>query len=117
MDSLDGGGFMYIGGQEPQKHPQHKILKKHIERSVQDLFLEALRKQPIELLYVFETEEQIDGFIDRMLSYWEGFEKYETCQDVVMLGKELKNKWNDRDQFESTDAVIRIKDIFKSNFE
>lgn len=116
MDSLDNSGFMFIGGETPQ-HPQHKILKKHIERSVQDLFLEALRNQPIELLYVFDTEEQIDGFIGRMLAYWEKYEKYETCQDVVGLGKILKDKWNNRDQFESSDAVVRIKDIFKSNFE
>jgi hypothetical protein len=42
MDGLEGGGFIFMGGQEPPKHPQHKILKKHIERSVQDLFLEDL---------------------------------------------------------------------------
>lgn len=116
MDELENGGFMFMAG-EPPKHPQHNILKCHIERAVQDLFLEALRNQPIELFYVFETEEQIDSFIDRILSYWEKIEKYEICQEVVGLSEEFRNKWVDRDKIEQSEAVIRIKDIFGSTFK
>jgi hypothetical protein len=116
MDELENAGFMFMGG-EPPKHPQHNILKRHIERSVQDLFLEALRNQPIELFYVFETEEQIDSFINRILSYWEKIEKYEICQEVVKLSKEFRSKWEDRDKLEPSEAVIRIKDIFGSTFK
>lgn len=117
MDGLENGGFMFIGGKEPPKHPQHDILKKHIERAVQDLFLESLRNQPVELLYVFETEEQIDAFVNRILSYWERFEKYEICKEVLDLSKVFKQKWNDRDNLDPSDAVIRIKDIFGSTFK
>jgi hypothetical protein len=116
MDGLDNAGFMFIGGETP-KHPQHNILKGHIERAVQDLFLEALRNQPIELFYVFETVEQIDSFVNRILSYWEKLEKYEICQEVVKLSKEFKLKWDDRDKMDPSEAVIRIKDIFGSTFK
>jgi hypothetical protein len=116
MDGLGGENFMF-GGNEQPKHPQYKILKKHIERSIQDLFLESLRNQPVELLYVFETEDQIDGFIQRTLSYWERLEKYEICKDILDLSKSLKEKWKDRDNLRESDGVIRIKDIFRSTFK
>ena len=116
MDELENAGFMFMGG-EPAKHPQHNILKGHIERAVQDLFLESLRNQPIELFYVFETEKQIDSFINRILSYWEKIQKYEICQEVVKLSKQFRDKWKERDKLEQSEAVIRIKDIFGSTFK
>ena len=101
---------------EPLKHPQYDILRKHIERSVQDMFLTSLRSQPVELVFIFETEEQIDGFTNRILKYWENVEKYEICSEVIELSKQLKDKWRDRDNLEKTEGLLRIRDIFKSTF-
>lgn len=105
------------GGYQIEKHPQYSILKRHIERSVQDLFLISLRNQNDYIFYVFENSEQIDEFIGRMLKYWEKQEKYETCQEIVKLGHELKAKWYTREPNPGTPGEIRIKDIFRSTFD
>lgn len=110
------GGFMFMSGEEPQ-HPQYGILKKHIERCVQDMFLEALRTQPPELCFVFESEEQIDSFVSRILSYWEEFENFEICQEVLELSKVFKEKWKNREELGSGSAVSRITDIFGSSLK
>lgn len=99
------------------KHPQYSILKKHIERSIQDLFLISLRNQNGDILYVFETTDQIDAFIERMLKYWEKYESYEKCQEIVKLGKSLKKKWTNRETNPETPGEIRIKDIFRATFD
>jgi len=101
---------------ESLRHPQYDILRKHIERSVQDMFLSSLRSQPIELIFIFETEEQIDGFGNRVLKYWEELEKYEICSEVIELTKQLKEKWKNRGDIERTEGLLRIRDIFKSTF-
>ena len=116
MDGLDEGGFKF-DAVEPPQHPQYKILRKHIERSIQDIFLESLRNQNVEFLYVFETEEQIDGFIKRTLSYWEKFEKYEICKEIMELSVSLKEKWETREDLRESEAIIRIRDIFGSTFK
>ena len=105
------GGFMFFSEERPQ-HPQFDILKRHIERCVQDVFLEALRTQPPELCFVFDSEEQIDSFVSRILSYWEESENFEICQEVIDLTKIFKEKWNNRQQLDSKHAVARIIDIF-----
>lgn len=101
---------------EPLKHPQYDILRKHIERSIQDMFLTSLRSQPVELVFIFETEDQIDGFINRIMKYWENLEKYETCSEVMELSKHLKDKWKNRADLEKTEGLLRIRDIFRSTF-
>ena len=101
---------------ESLRHPQYDILRKHIERSVQDMFLSSLRSQPVELIFIFETEEQIDGFGNRVLKYWEELEKYEICSEVIELTKQLKEKWKNRGDIERTEGLLRIRDIFKSTF-
>jgi hypothetical protein len=97
----------------PDRHPQYTdILMPHIVRSVQDIFLQSLRDQKVEMMYVFINEEQIDAFIARMLAYWEKLEKYEICQEVLHLGKEFKERWKNFDQTGQTSGVMRISDIF-----
>jgi hypothetical protein len=96
------------------EHPQFDILKKHIERAVQDLFLDSLRSQSTELLYVFTDEGQIDVFVKRILRYWEEFEDYEICQEVISLSKKFKRKWKNRNQDESSIGLDRIRDLFNS---
>ena len=76
-------------------HPQYAILKCHVERAVQDLFLNALRLQSQDFVYIFDTEEKIDDFCSRMISYWESEEDYEICGEIVSLKKKLKKKWFD----------------------
>ena len=105
------GGFMFMSDEQP-KHPQYPILKKHIERCVQDMFLEALRTQPPELLFVFETEEQIDSFINRILNYWEELENFEICQEVVQLEKKFRESWAKRNDLGTSPAILRLLDIF-----
>jgi hypothetical protein len=102
---------------EDVRHPQYDILKKHIERSVQDMFLITLRNQPIELIFIFENENQIDSFSNRVLKYWEDLEKYEICSEVIELSKQLKEKWGNRDNLEKTEGSIRIRNIFQSTFK
>ncbi len=112
----NGEEFEIEGSGEQIRHPQYDILRKHIERSVQDMFLSSLRSQPIELIFIFETEEQIDGFSQRILKYWESLEKYEICSEVIELTKQLKEKWADRENVERTEGMLRIRDIFRSTF-
>ena len=95
-------------------HPQYNILKKHVERSIQDIFLNSLRDRSDDLVYVFDDCDQIDSFIGRMLKYWEGSENYETCMEIKKLSNPLKKKWKNRGVIEPGEASIRIKDIFKS---
>ena len=106
--------FFYMGGEGGQNHPQYEVIKKHIERAVQDLFLESLRSKSPELIYVFTDEQQIDAFIKRILNYWENLENYEICQEVVNLSSDLKERWKNRDTEETSTGLMRIKDLFKS---
>lgn len=109
LNSDNPAGFYNLS---EHNHPQYKLLKTHIERAVQDMFLFSLRKKSNDLVYVFGSEEQIDGFVKRILDYWESLEKYEVCQEVVNLSKEFKEKWNSRDVENPETGFIKIKDIF-----
>jgi hypothetical protein len=109
MISLNGSGMSGF-----PTHPQHSILKKHIERCIQDIFLNSLRERADDLVYVFDNDEQIDLFINRMLKYWEGVEKYETCMEIKNLSSPLRDKWRTRGVIDPGEASIKIKDIFKS---
>ena len=60
-----------------EDHPQFSVLKNHIDRAVQDLFLGALRTQGEEFIYIFDCEQKIDDFASRMIKYWEVEENYE----------------------------------------
>ena len=95
-------------------HPQFSIIKGHIERAVQDLFLDSLRKRSDDLLYVFATEEQIDFFIQKMLKYWEEIESYVTCKEILSLTGDFKDRWRSRGEEDDSPALIRIRDLFKS---
>lgn len=95
-------------------HPQFTLIKKHIERAVQDLFLDSLRKKSQDLLYVFNSEEQIDTFVDRILKYWEELENYEICKEVLSLTVDFKERWNNRGQNDDSPALLRIKELFKT---
>ena len=110
------GIFSFNGGEMRgfPTHPQYNILKKHVERSIQDIFLSSLREKTDDLIYVFETQEQIDSFISRMLKYWEKLESYETCMEIKNLSEPLKDKWENRGAVNPGEASIKIKDIFKS---
>ena len=98
-----------------QSHPQFNILKKHIERAVQDMFLESLRSGTNELLYVFNDEKQIEEFVKRILDYWERIENYEACKEVLELTKDFKERWKNREEIEDSSALLRIRELFKSH--
>jgi len=84
----------YTGwGSSFENHPQFNVLKSHIDRAVQDLFIESLKEQNEEFLHIFSDEEKINEFINRMLRYWETQENYEICAEIVSLKKEVISKW------------------------
>jgi hypothetical protein len=95
-------------------HPQFGIIKKHIERAVQDLFIDSLRTRTDDLLYVFSDESQIDAFTKRILNYWEELEDYEVCKEVLDLSKNFKERWKNRESVEESTSIARIKSLFKS---
>src|SRR5210317_832119 len=97
------------------EHPQYAILKCHVERAVQDLFLNALRLQSEDFVYIFDSEERIDDFCFRMVSYWESEENYEICGEIVSLKKSLKSKWNKVPQVDRG-KEIEIREWLKSSF-
>jgi hypothetical protein len=74
-------------------HPQFEVLKKHIDRAVQDLFLNSLRVQNEDFLYIFDSKDQIEKFSERMIKYWEAEEKYEICSEILKLKKKMITKW------------------------
>jgi len=74
-------------------HPQFEILKKHIDMCVQDIFLNSLRAKNRDFLFIFDSQDQIDKFVQKMIRYWEGQEDYETCAEIMKLKKKLISKW------------------------
>jgi hypothetical protein len=96
------------------KHPQFDVIKKHIERAVQDLFIDSLRTKTDDLLYVFNDESQIDSFTKRILNYWEELEDYEVCKEVLDLTKEFKERWKKQEFVDESLSISRIKSLFKS---
>lgn len=75
-------------------HPQLNIIQKHIDRAVQDILLNALRKQSDDFVSIFPEEVHIDNFCNQIIAYWESTEKYEICAEAVELKESLKIKWH-----------------------
>ena len=95
-----------------QPHPQSKILRKHITRAVQDMFLIALRKQVKEFSYIFNSAEEIDDMCSKMIRYWESEEEYEVCAEILKLTKDFKRGWKRRKPG-VTDEKLKLMEIFK----
>lgn len=76
-----------------KNHPQFDILKNHIDRAVQDLFLNSLRAQHKDFLFIFDNEDQIEKFTHKMIKYWEKEENYEVCSEILKLKKKMKTRW------------------------
>lgn len=98
-----------------EDHPQFNVLKSHIDRAVQDLFLVALRTQGEEFLHIFDCEQKIDEFTSRMIKYWENEECYEICAEILVLNKELKSKWKSLPK-KKKDREKEIREWLKSSF-
>ena len=98
-----------------EDHPQFSVLKSHIDRAVQDLFLVALRTQGEEFIYIFDSEKKIDDFGSRMIKYWEKEENYEVCAEILVLGKELKAKWRNIPKNKKGQETV-IREWLKSSF-
>ena len=97
-----------------ERHPQFEVLKKHIDRAVQDLFLNSLRVQNEDFLYIFDSKDQIEKFAERMIKYWEAEEKYEVCAEILRLKKKMVTKWKKAMAKEEKDGE-EIKEWFKSS--
>ena len=74
-------------------HPQFGILKKHIDRAVQDLFLNSLRLQDESFICIFDSQDQIEKFTSKMIDYWEKEENYEVCAEILKLKKKMISQW------------------------
>lgn len=98
-----------------EDHPQFSVLKNHIDRAVQDLFLVALRTQGEEFIYIFDCEQKIDEFASRMIKYWEVEENYEICAEILVLAKELKSKWRSIPKNKKGQETV-IREWLKSSF-
>jgi len=103
-----------FSGKREEPHPQFHIIRKHIDRAVQDLILDILRKQPEELNYIFKDEEQIESFYQRMIKYWEFNEDYEICSEIQVLGKKLKSSWT-RSDIDLVDRESKLVEMFKKH--
>jgi hypothetical protein len=114
--SFSSDGFPYSDWRSSfEEHPQFNVLKCHIDRAVQDLFLVALKTQGEEFICIFDSEKKIDEFAKRMISYWEQEEHYETCAEILKLAKELKVKWR-RIPKQNQGQEVVIREWLKSSF-
>ena len=114
--NIDPGNYHFSDwGSSFDDHPQYDILKCHVERAVQDLFLNALRLQSEDFVYIFDTEERIDDFCSRMIGYWEREEDYEICGEIVSLRKDLKSKWYMIPPVDRGKEIV-IREWLKSSF-
>ena len=88
-------GYFQAGDWESENkdHPQSRILKSHIERAVQDLFLDSLRSQHEDFLFIFDDKDQIEKFSQKMIRYWEKEEEYEICSEIIKLKKKMISRW------------------------
>lgn len=108
-----GSNDFYLSGSDPsERHPQFDLIKLHIERAVQDLFLSSLRSRNDDILHVFHDENQIDVFLKRIIKYWESLEKYEVCKEIVDLSSDLKERWASREAETDSPALLRIREMF-----
>ena len=98
-----------------EDHPQLSVLKCHVERAVQDLFLEALRGQSQEFIYIFASKEQISDFCKKMCIYWENEESYEICGEILSLENELLSKWKMVPDSDRGKEMV-IREWLKSSF-
>lgn len=97
------------------KHPQRNLIRFLIERAVQDIFLDALRNNMGDIVYIFMKGQQIEEFIGRMIKYWEELEDYEKCSEIKNLGEELKKLWVDL-PVSVEDQQKNIKEWLKDSF-
>ncbi len=95
-------------------HPQSEVLKRHIDRAVQDLFLSTLRTQNRDFLFIFDTEDQIEKFALKMTRYWEKEENYEICSEIIKLKKKMITKWK-KIMAEDTGEGEEVKEWLRSS--
>lgn len=89
------GHFGKKGWESFVNHPQAETLKWHIDRAIQDMFLESLRSQTEEFIYIFNSEDEIEKFAERIIKYREANEDYEACSEAISLKNELIKKWRE----------------------
>lgn len=102
------------GSSGKEGYPQFDVLKKHIDRAVQDLFLDSLRSQHNDFIYLFDDQNQIEKFINKMIKYWEKEENYEICAEILKLKKKMINKWK-RSMPEESSGGEEIKEWLRSS--
>jgi len=89
------GHFGKKGWESFVNHPQADTLKWHIDRAIQDMFLDSLRAQTEEFVYIFNSEEEIEKFVDKIVKYREANEEYEICSEAIFLRDSLLKNWRE----------------------
>ena len=77
----------------PSDHPQIELIKSHLVRAMQDLFLISIRNLDDEFMLIFDSEEEIDEFCDGIIKYRESIEEYEVCNEILDTKPQLLEKW------------------------
>ena len=96
-------------------HPQRDLIRSLIERAVQDIFLDSLRNNMKDIVYIFMEGQQIEEFVGRMIKYWEALEDYEKCLEIKTLSEELKKLWGNP-TVSVEDQQKNIKEWLKDSF-
>lgn len=77
----------------PSDHPQIELIKSHLVRAMQDLFLISIRNLDDEFMVIFDSVEEIDEFCDGIIKYRESIEEYEVCNEILDIKPQLLEKW------------------------
>jgi len=108
------GQFGKKGWESFVNHPQSEILKWHIDRAIQDMFLESLRSQLEEFVYIFNSEDEIEKFVDKIVVYREANEEYEVCSEAISLKNSLLEKWR-KTMEEDSKKEDKLKDWLRNS--
>ena len=79
----------------PSDHPQIELIKSHLVRAMQDLFLISIRNLDEEFMLIFDSEQEIDEFCDGIIKYRESIEEYEVCNEILDTKPDLLKKWKE----------------------
>lgn len=97
-------------------HPQSEILIKHVERATQDIFYDSLKTETSDLFFLIKSEKKLDQFLGKMIKYWEQMEEFEKCSEIMKLGNELRNKWDQkRESISKLTPMERLHNWIKSS--
>lgn len=79
----------------PSDHRQIDLIRNHLTRAMQDLFLLSVRNLDNEFLLIFDSEKEIDELFSGMVKYREEIEEYEICEEIIKRKPDMIIKWKE----------------------